>query len=155
MKKGNLVAAGLCALLAVVVIGISSTYPTSAAYGTGVPGPGLWPTVISVLLLVCSGILAYRTLVKMKPEENTSLHLLSAGSRRVYITILILLVYVIVLKPVGFIISTTVMEFIFMQWFGKKKPYITLLIALSITLISYFAFKNLLNVPINFGLFAI
>lgn len=155
MKKGNLIAAGLCALLAVVVIGISSTYPTSAAYGTGVPGPGLWPTVISVLLLVCSGILTYRTLVKMKPEENTSLNLLSAGSRRVYLTMLILLVYVLVLKPVGFIISTTAMEFVFMQWFGKKKPYITLLIALSITLISYFAFKNLLNVPINFGLFAI
>ncbi|MEM5780601.1 MAG: tripartite tricarboxylate transporter TctB family protein [Lawsonibacter sp.] len=155
MKKGNLIVGGLCVLLAVVVIGVSSTYPTSAAYGTGVPGPGLWPTVISLLLLVCSGILIFRALFKMKPEENVSLNLLSAGPCRVYLTILILLVYVLVLKPVGFIISTTVMEFVFIQWFGKKKPYITLLISLAITLVSYFAFKYLLNVPIDFGFFAI
>lgn len=155
MKKGNLISAGLCAILSVIIIAVASTYPTAEDYGTGVPGPGLWPTIIAVLLLICSGILVYRTFFKMKPEEDVKLDLLSSNHCRVYISMAILFVYTLVLHPVGYIISTTVMEFVFIQWFGKKKPWITLLISLAITLISYFAFKNLLNVPVDFGFFAL
>lgn len=68
----------------------------------------------------------------------------------------ILVVYLLMLEPVGFIISTTLLEFVFIQWFAKKKPVITLLIALAITMVVYFVFKFALNVPIDsFGIFTI
>ena len=54
-----------------------------------------------------------------------------------------------------FIISTAVMQFVFIQWFAKKKPYITALISIVITMLVYCAFRFLLNVPINFGMFAL
>ncbi len=154
MKKGNIITAILCAILGIGVIVIASGYPTAEAYGTGVPGPGLWPICISVLLLACSALLILETL-KMPAEQNESLALWSEGSRRVYITMLILTIYVIILEPLGFIISSTIMLTVFMQWFGKKKPYITVLIALAATMVVYCAFRFLLNVPINFGLFAL
>jgi putative tricarboxylic transport membrane protein len=154
MKKGNYVAAAICAVIGIVVIAIASGYPTAEAYGTGVPGPGLWPICISVVLLACSALLVYHTL-KMPAEEDTSLELWSPGSRRVYITMIILLIYVILLPTLGFIISTAVMQFVFIQWFAKKKPYITAIIAIVITMVIYCAFRFLLNVPINFGLFAL
>lgn len=154
MKKGNYVVSVVCAVLGIAIIGIASGYPTAADYGTGVPGPGLWPIVISVVMLLCAALLMVRTL-KMPPEENEEITLWTPGTRRVYISMIILTIYCIILHPVGYIISTTVMQFVFIQWFAKKKPYITLLIALAITLVSYFAFKNLLNVPVDFGFFAI
>ena len=154
MKKGNLVTAGICGILGISIIAIASGYPRAVDYGTGVPGPGLWPICISIVLLLCSAILLYRTL-KMKPEEDTQLNLWTTGSRRVYISIAILFAYVIILPPVGFILSTTAMEFIFIQWFAKKKWYVTLVISAAITLVVYCAFKFMLHVPIDFGMFAI
>jgi len=154
MKKGNYIVSAVCAVLGIAIITIASGYPTAADYGTGVPGPGLWPISISAVMLLCAALLMAQTL-KMPEEENEEIELWTPNTRRVYISMLILAIYCIVLQPVGYIISTTVMQFVFIQWFGKKKPYITLLIALVITLVSYFAFKNLLNVPVDFGMFAL
>ena len=139
MKKGNLVLAAICAVLGVGIIAVASGYPKAADYGTGVPGP----------------ILIYRTL-KMKPEKDTKIDLWTSGTRRVYITMGILVVYLLVLPFLGFIISTFVLELIFIQWFAKKNPVITALIAAAITMVVYCAFRFLLNVPVHtFGIFAI
>lgn len=155
MKKINLIFAGICAVLGIVIIGIASTYPTAADYGTGVPGPGLWPIVISVVLLLCAAMLVLKT-VKMKPEQDTKVELMNEGTKRVYITIAILFGYLLVLEFLGFIIATTVMEFVFIQWFAKKKPWVTLLISVAITLVIYAVFQYVLNVPVgSFGIFTI
>ena len=88
MKKGNLVLAAICAVTGIGIIAVASGYPTAADYGTGVPGPGLWPIVISIVLLACTAILLFRTL-KMDPEKNTKIELWTTGTRRVYLTMAI------------------------------------------------------------------
>ena len=118
MKKGNLVFSAICIVLAVVVIGTALGYPTAEDYGTGVPGPGLWPIVISTVMLACVAIMIYRA-VKMKPENDTKIEFWNSGTKRVYLTMAILAIYLLILEPVGFIISNTVMQFIFIQWFAK------------------------------------
>ena len=155
MKKGNLALAAFSALLGVVIIAIASGYPSSADYGTGVPGPGLWPIAISVVMIVCAGILVLKT-KNMKPEQDTKIEFLNVGSKRVYITMAILFVYVLLLEFLGFLIATTVLEFIFIQWFAKKKPWITAIISLGITLVIYCVFQFVLNVPVgSFGILTI
>ena len=92
----------------------------------------------------------------MKPENDTKIEFWNSGTKRVYLTMAILAIYLLILEPVGFIISTTVMQFIFIQWFAKKKPVITLVIAVVITMVVYLVFKFTLNVPIDsFGIFVI
>ena len=155
MKKGNLVLAAICAVTGIGIIAVASGYPKAADYGTGVPGPGLWPIVISVVLLACTAILLYRTL-KMPPEKNSKIELWTTGTRRVYLAMGILVVYLLVLPFLGFIISTFVLELIFIQWFAKKNPIITAIISAAITMVVYCAFRFLLNVPVNtFGIFVI
>lgn len=154
MKIANLISAGLCTILGIIIIAIASRYPTADAYGTGVPGPGLWPICISTILILCAVILTIRTL-KMKSKDDVSLSLLSTGACRVYLCMAILIAYVAVLKYVGFILSTIVMMFTFIQWFSKKKIIISLLISVGCTLAIYFIFKLFLNVPIDFGFFVL
>lgn len=154
MKKANFIVSIVFAVLGLGVIAIASGYPKAEAYGTGVPGPGLWPIAISIVLLVCAAILMYKTL-KMKPEEDEAVILWSADTRRVYISMLILLIYTIILEPVGFILSTIAMLLIFIQWFSKKKWYISLIISAALSLGIYSIFKFVLNVPIDFGFFAL
>ena len=155
MKKGNLVLAAICAVLGVGVIAIASGYPKAADYGTGVPGPGLWPIAISIVLLACTAILLFKTL-RMKPEKDTKIDLWTTGTKRVYLTIAILFVYLLALPFLGFIIDTFILEFLFIQWFAKKNPAITALISAAITMVVYCAFRFVLNVPVHtFGIFTI
>ena len=153
MKKGNIIFSVICAVLGITIIAIASGYPTAADYGTGVPGPGLWPTVISVAVLICSALLMYRSL-KTKDDNDTEIALWTPGTKRVYITMIILVIYAIILEPLGFLLATTAMQFVFIQWFAKKKWYITLIISAAVTVVVYLAFNYLLNVPLDFGLLA-
>ena len=152
MKKMNLIFAGICAAIGVLLIVLASGYPTAADYGTGVPGPGLWPIVVSALMLAMAALLTLKSL-KMKPEDDTAVPMWTDGTKRVYITMGILFGYVAVLEFLGFIIATTIMEAIFLHWFAKKKPWITALLALVVTLVIYVVFQYVLNVPVgSFGL---
>ena len=152
MKKMNLIFAGICAVIGVFLIVLASGYPTAAQYGTGVPGPGLWPIVISAFMLAMAALLVIKSL-KMPAEKNVDVPMWNEGTKRVYITMGILFAYVAVLEFLGFIIATTVMEAIFIQWFAKKKPWITAILALVITLVIYAVFQYVLNVPVgSFGL---
>jgi len=152
MKKMNLIFAAICAVIGVLLIGLAAGYPTAADYGTGVPGPGLWPIVISAVMLAMAALLVMKSL-KMAPEKNTEVPLWNEGTKRVYITMGILFAYVALLEFLGFIIATTVMEAIFIQWFAKKKPWITVILALAITLVIYCVFQYVLNVPVgSFGI---
>ena len=153
MKKGNIILSVICAILGITVIAIASGYPTAADYGTGVPGPGLWPIVISVAILICAALLMLRSL-KMESEDDTEIALWTPGTKRVYITMIILVIYAIILEPLGFLLATTAMQFVFIQWFAKKKWYITLIISAVVSVVVYLAFNYLLNVPLDFGLLA-
>ena len=68
MRKGNIIAGIVCAAVALYVIVTCLSYPRAEAYGTGVPGPGLWPGIIAALLLICSVGLIAATLM-MKKED--------------------------------------------------------------------------------------
>ena len=153
MKKGNIVLSVICAVLGIAIIIVASGYPTTEDYGTGVPGPGLWPIVISTAMLLCAVLLMLRSL-KMDPKNNTEIALWTPGTKRVYITMIILVIYAILLEPLGFLLATTAMQFTFIQWFAKKKWYITLIISAVISVVVYLAFNYLLNVPMDFGLVA-
>lgn len=53
-RKYYLRAFALCGSALYVIVTCLS-YPRAEAYGTGVPGPGLWPGIIAALLLICFG----------------------------------------------------------------------------------------------------
>ena len=154
MKKINLIFSGICAAIGIFLIVLAAGYPTAADYGTGVPGPGLWPIVISAFMLALAALLVMKS-IKMPAEKNVDVPMWNEGTKRVYITMGILFAYTLVLQFLGFIIATTIMEAVFIQWFAKKKPWITAIISLVVTLVIYVVFQYLLNVPVgSFGILA-
>ena len=154
MKKINLIFSGICAAIGIFLIVLAAGYPTAADYGTGVPGPGLWPIVISAFMLALAALLVMKS-IKMPAEKNVDVPMWNEGTKRVYITMGILFAYTLVLEFLGFIIATTIMEAVFIQWFAKKKPWITAIISLVVTLVIYVVFQYLLNVPVgSFGILA-
>ena len=152
MKKINLIVSAIFMLLGVGIITIAMGYPTAEQYGTGVPGPGLWPIVISIVMIGCALMLAVKSL-RMPAEEDVKVELWNENTIRVYIVMGMLFLYAAVLKLLGFLLATVILEFVLIQWFAKKKYWVTAAIALVVTLVIYCVFKFVLNVPIgSFGL---
>lgn len=151
MKKGNIITAVVCIVMAVYVILTAMTYPGAKH---GVPGPGMFPIIISSLMIL-SSISLIITSLKMKPEENVSIDISSEGSKRVYIVMAMLIAYFILFKYVGFIITTTVLLSVLIRWFSKKNIVFCIVISIVITMAVYLIFNKLLNVPLNFGMFYI
>ena len=80
MRKGNIIAGLICAAVAVYVIVTCLGYPRAEVYGTGVPGPGLWPGIIAALLLICSVGLIVVTLM-MKKDQFPELPMWTPGTK--------------------------------------------------------------------------
>lgn len=154
MKKGNIVTSILCMLLGAYVIYICMGYPKAAVYGTGAPGPGLWPGIIGGGL-IAAGIWVLVTTLRAPEGSLPAIDLIGAGPGRVYITMVMLIVYVVLLPTTGFIPVTVVLMFVLVQWFAKYAWYKTLIISILVTALVYVVFRFVLNVPIDFGMFAI
>ena len=110
--------------------------------------------IIAALLLICSVGLIAGTLM-MKKEDLPELPMWTPGTKRVYISMAILLVYMLVLSTVGFIIPSVIMRFAFCQWFHRGAVWKNAVISIAVILVIYYVFKNFLNVPIDFGMFSI
>lgn len=147
MKKGNLIAAGAFAALALYVIWETSSFPGSRGR---VPGPAVFPVIISVVMLMASLSLVITSL-RMKPEDDRPLGLLSGDNMRVYLSMAVLVVYVAVMPFIGFCVTSSVLLFGLIKWFGKYRFHVCALSALAVTGIVYYVFSEVLNVPFRFG----
>ena len=153
MKKGNIIAALLSMALGGYVVITSMGYPKAEQYGTGAPGPGLWPGVIGAGLVLAALAILIKAL-RTPAEEQGQIEVWGTGPKRVYVTMAILLAYCYLVTVVGFVPTTIVMLFIFVHWFAKYKWFQTLLISVVVSVFVYVVFKYALNVPIDFGMIA-
>jgi Tripartite tricarboxylate transporter TctB family. len=147
MKKGNYIAAALFAALAGYVIWECSGFPPSKG---GVPGPGIFPIIIAIIMLMASISLIMTTL-RMRPEEDKPLNLASVGNKRVYLTMIVMIAYLLILPEVGFVATSAILMFALVQWFGRYSFIKCALWSLGIPCIIYFVFSEVLLVPFRFG----
>ena len=154
MRKGNIIAGIVCAAVALYVIVTCLGYPRAAAYGTGVPGPGLWPGHHRGI----SSHLLCRTDRRNPDDEKrrssgasdvdagnkTCIHFhgdpagLHAGViySRLYHSVRDHAVCILPVVP-------------------QRAVWKNAVISIAVILVIYFVFKNFLNVPIDFGMFSI
>jgi len=139
------------------VIGISGlvlsiyAYVVSDAFkrvGQGLSeNPAYYPRILALLLALMScgiliGALRKRQVVTMKVNREL---LVNIGK---FLGILIL--YIVILKSVGFILSTTVFSFSMIWFLGSTRKQAAIY-ALPISLVVYFVFSYLLKVPLPKG----
>ena len=107
-------------------------------------GEGVFPSMTAGVLLICAAYLFFETLVKK--EEVVKLEGVNLG--KVGITLLALIVYVVLLKKIGYIIDTFLLCVFIIRSLGYKKIGITVLCAALAVCATFFVFKVLLSVPL-------
>ncbi len=146
MKKGNIIIASIFSVFAIFVIYMSLQLPPSK---DGVPGPGTWPILISVIMLGAAITIIINSL---RNKENEELLLNTPNHIRVYITMGILVGYLLIMYFIGFFVSSVLMLYILITWFGNYKLLVRIITSLIVVTIVYLVFTQILNVPFRFGL---
>lgn len=147
MKKGNFIAAALFAAFAIYVIYEASFFPASKAR---VPGPAVYPTGVAILMLMAAVSLVITTL-RMTPEEDKKIDMLTPDAVRVYVSMAVLSVYAFLVPIVGFCTVSAVMLFGLIKWFGGYRFHYCAFVSVLVTGIIYLVFSEVLNVPFRFG----
>ncbi len=105
---------------------------------------GVFPIMSAGVLLLCAVYLLGETLVKRQVIVNlTGVNLPMVG-----LTLLALLIYVILLKKIGYVIDTFLLSAFIMRSLGYRKYGIIALCSVLAVAATFFIFKILLSVPL-------
>lgn len=159
-KYGDIVVSIFYIVLAIAVLVLSKRLPKSAVMEIG---PDFMPTVVSVIILILAGILLFLSVknFKMHAEEAEKSGKDTSDYKRVLASLVLALVYVNVLKPVGFILSTLVylvLQIIVLAPDDKRtKKDIILYLVLDVvfTIIVYLLFRYGFKIVLPAGIFAL
>ena len=146
MKKANIVTGLAFSVFSIFVIMMSMQLPSSK---NGVPGPGTWPIAIAVIMLLA----ALTVLINaIRGNDEESLVLNTIDHYRVYISMGILIIYLIAMYYIGFCIASFSMLYAFITWFGDYKLIKRLVISTIVVAFVYLVFTRVLHVPFRFGI---
>ena len=158
MKFGSIVFAGLMLAVGVVYETMALNMPRgSLAY----PGPGLFPMIIGVFMIVTALGCLLRDLFPGKGGKNPVQAILpqeeaaEPEERNVMKTFqltLLMIGYTFALKPLGFPIAICIFLALAIRIFGYRKWLPTLAMAALISGISYVSFVVWLKVPLPMGI---
>ena len=155
-KYGDLVVSIFYLALGIALVLGARTLPKSKVMEIG---PDFMPTVIGVLILILAGLLLVNTLRDFKQNAEEA-EPEKCDYKRVLASLAASVVYVNVLKPVGFILSTLV--YLFLQIFilapddqrQKKNLILYLVLDVVFTIAVYFLFRYGFKIVLPAGLIA-
>ena len=104
-KYGDLIVSVVYTILSIVILVLASLLPKSKVMSIG---PDFMPMVIGIVTLVLSIILLIQSIGKLRKGEAVAETKESCDYKRVLASLILATMYVNILMPVGFIISTMV-----------------------------------------------
>ncbi|MEV0806637.1 tripartite tricarboxylate transporter TctB family protein [Micromonospora sp. NPDC050200] len=106
------------------------------------PGPGLWPTIVAVLLVVSGAAIVARA------RRTTDTEAFTRGTGVVLVGAASLALYAFLFELVGFEIPTVLVLVLWLRFFGRESWRTTALVSLLTTAALYALFITALGVPL-------
>jgi len=121
----------------------------------GAPGPGLFPQVVAVLMIVAGGILAWsaqagRAADPVTPPTAIVPRLGAAGVVNTLMVFAAIIAFMVLAPSLGFLITSAGILFTLM-WHLGTRPVRAALAAAGLTLFVYVLFGKALRVPLPLG----
>lgn len=112
------------------------------------------------VLVVVSGLfvsglaLFVKSIMRQRKFETASIveQFKNIEWKRICLCMLISLIYVVTLRPIGYLITSVVFMMVLMPVLGTRKPITVVGVSLGVTLGLYYVFQSLLGVPLPVGL---
>lgn len=136
-----------------ILFGLWGWYETSAwkvsAASNGI-SPRVYPRAVFTMLMLCGAIILVRTLIKVLPrgkqpdeelEKLVDIHLVKVAA-----TIVLMVLYIVALRAIGFLFATPGFLFLSMLLFGERKWLRMVIISVVGSVVLYLFFVQLMNV---------
>ncbi len=146
LPRGEAAAGAVFVALASFVLWEANRMPAGAP---GQPGPGFFPAILAVALLLCGvGLLlrSWRATRAAAPAEAISFRY-----PKVWITLVALAVMTFALEPLGFVVSATLFLFVLLRWCGEVRWVTAGVGAILIAGASWYFFVAALGVSLPHG----
>lgn len=142
MSKAGLIFVGCCAAIAIFFLIPALGMPGGTS--DGAPGPGYFPIIVSLVILVLCVLLVFKYLKDDKKyfqqtetqRKNLPKLLITAGA---------IVLYTILFMFVPFI-PLTIVFMVFLNWYFGKKWVYNIVFSIVFTLVLYFVFSKFLHV---------
>lgn len=139
-----------CLLFSLLCLYCSRTYPKLSADYMLVSA-SFFPTIVSILAIAMSLIMLITAIIK--PDISDPLdEQQKKGLLRGLLAILNCLLYTLIFKPVGYIISSIVCLFIMMLIFGNRRWVPMIIISIVLPILLYLGFFYLLQTNLPMGI---
>ena len=147
MKKSNIIFGILFIIFSIwVIVFTLNNFPAGV---NNVPGPALFPILISSVMILASLFIIFHYL---RTKEDEVVNWLSNDKKRVYLSMVIITTYIILVPIIGFYVMSFILLMGLIKWFRKKGFVYTAIVSVSILSFVYIVFNILLRVPLNFGM---
>ncbi len=147
-NKADCIAGCGIAVLAGLVYSGAGRFPKTP---TGL-GAGGFPKFIAVCLGILGLLLAMKSFLQMKKNGGRDQKvlcrndLLGSGA-----LVVLFYMYIILVKPLGYMVSTTLFFFLFMVIYGERKWLCMCIISVCFSVIAFFLFKNVFYIMLPQG----
>lgn len=142
----------------IIMFGMSFGFQESAIDNSG--GPALFPRIV-IAFLIISAIVRIITILRNSDERKKDFCFLEIfkGSRLFFV--LLFLIYILLIKPLGFVITTIIfanvlLTYLYKKQYGEyatvKKNIITYVITIVIVVAVYYLFTQYLHVLLPAGI---
>lgn len=143
---GEKIANGFLFLLSTVYL----IFAMQLSFGTvSYPKGGFVPQITGWAAVLISAYLFVQSLLGKGDSKNVKLNI---NWKRFAFILISIITYIIVLKPVGYIISTVLVLYAVLKIGGVKGWKLPCMISLSTSIFFYFVFKIALSVPLPAGI---
>lgn len=149
MKKADIIAGLLGLSLSFYIIIQSGKFPEDNVL---LLGPSFFPRILAVLMLIMSTTLIITALLGKSARTAEKLDIRDPGIQRSIITLVVTVIYLLLLKHIGFIINTIV-YLMFLMYLLKLRNYLKMvLVSVGVTIAVYYVFRVALNITLPLGI---
>ena len=130
---------------------------TSYGYGIGMsmfgPGSGFWPFILGAALVLIAALIVFDTARHSRQYAEEKIILTAPANVSAYKMMAMILVYIILLKIIGFYPSSLLFLIAAMHHLGLRRPKMILAVSLGFLAVLYILFSILLNLSLPLPFF--
>jgi putative tricarboxylic transport membrane protein len=149
VKLADIIAGIISAAIGVYVLLVCRGYPEDVIMKIG---PAFFPEILAWGMVVFSAILIFQAFAGKSLGEFENLDIKQKGVQRIIGAVAVMIIYCIILKPVGFLIVTIPFIMFYMFILGNRSKHQYFWVPVAITLGVYLVFEKVLVLSLPMGL---
>jgi putative tricarboxylic transport membrane protein len=152
MRRGEIITAGIMALLSIYMMWKSTELNIGYVRGTG-PGGGAWPFWLSAIMLVCTVFIAINWARRTSPPSQSTEPVLDAEGRKMLLQVGGgLLGFIALIGIISMYGAMAIFLFYYVWFLGRHKIWLALTIALATPILFFFFFEGLMRITLPKGM---